>query len=246
MVIALFIVAFAMVGGGLAALVQGMPYIMTERGWAMVIAGTMASSSGALLIGIAVAAGRLVRIQDEVSRLGERMGHLDAPLPGPRPVSPGPAVDPDAAAPEAGREATPALDFPAGELGSRAAAIAPGGAASGLERSEREEGRAPVADTSPREPEPEPERAAAPASGSSPEAGAMGASSAAPEISREPPPSVEPTVIGTYSSGGNSYVMFSDGSIQADTPSGAYRFNSLDELKDFIAAGGEGGGAARA
>jgi hypothetical protein len=57
----------------------------------------------------------------------------------------------------------------------------------------------------------------------------------------EPPPPREPevTVVGKYSSGGNSYVMFSDGSIQADTPSGRHRFASLDELKVFVASGGE-------
>ncbi|MET0429746.1 MAG: hypothetical protein ABW026_14775, partial [Microvirga sp.] len=48
------------------------------------------------------------------------------------------------------------------------------------------------------------------------------------------------TVIGTYNSGDNRYVMFSDGSIEAETPQGNFRFASLDELKAFIAAGGEG------
>jgi hypothetical protein len=48
-----------------------------------------------------------------------------------------------------------------------------------------------------------------------------------------------PTVIGTYNSGGNAYVMYSDGSIEAETPGGRYRFHSLDELKEFIASGGE-------
>jgi hypothetical protein len=47
------------------------------------------------------------------------------------------------------------------------------------------------------------------------------------------------TVVGTYSSGGNAYTMYADGSIEADTPTGRYRFKSLEELKDFIAAGGE-------
>jgi hypothetical protein len=47
-------------------------------------------------------------------------------------------------------------------------------------------------------------------------------------------------VVGTYNSGDNKYVMFSDGSIEAQTPSGVFRFKSLDELKEFIAAGGEG------
>ena len=53
-----------------------------------------------------------------------------------------------------------------------------------------------------------------------------------------------PAVIGTYNSGDNKYVMFSDGSIEAETPQGFFRFASLDELKEFIAAGGEGGSAA--
>lgn len=54
--------------------------------------------------------------------------------------------------------------------------------------------------------------------------------------SAEPPPAHE---IGRYSSGGNSYVMFADGSIEAETPNGNFRFGSLDELKRFIASGGE-------
>lgn len=49
------------------------------------------------------------------------------------------------------------------------------------------------------------------------------------------------TVIGTYNSGDNTYVMFSDGSIEARTPGGIFHFQSLDELKAFIASGGEGG-----
>jgi len=49
------------------------------------------------------------------------------------------------------------------------------------------------------------------------------------------------TVIGTYNSGDNTYVMFSDGSIEAQTPGGVFHFKSLDELKAFVASGGEGG-----
>ncbi len=57
-----------------------------------------------------------------------------------------------------------------------------------------------------------------------------------PPVVEEPP---EPSVVGTYSSGGNFYIMYSDGSIEAETPAGKFRFNSLDELKDFIARGGD-------
>lgn len=49
----------------------------------------------------------------------------------------------------------------------------------------------------------------------------------------------EPTVVGTYMSGGNQYVMYADGSIEAETPTGRYRFKSLEELKGFIETGAE-------
>jgi hypothetical protein len=39
--------------------------------------------------------------------------------------------------------------------------------------------------------------------------------------------------------------MFSDGSIEAETPDGIFRFDSLDELKEFIASGGERSSNAR-
>lgn len=86
-----------------------------------------------------------------------------------------------------------------------------------------------------REPEPEPvlaeEKPAAPEEPVREEGPAQG-------------PSPGATVIGTYNSGDNTYVMFSDGSIEAQTPSGLFRFQSLEELKTFIASGGEGGSAA--
>jgi hypothetical protein len=46
-----------------------------------------------------------------------------------------------------------------------------------------------------------------------------------------------PVEIGRYSANDVAYVMFSDGSITADTATGTYRFNSLIELKDFIERG---------
>ncbi|KQT50004.1 hypothetical protein ASG52_07970 [Methylobacterium sp. Leaf456] len=54
-------------------------------------------------------------------------------------------------------------------------------------------------------------------------------------------PEPEPArhAVGSYASGANTYVMFSDGSIEADTPRGRFTFGSLDELKSFVNAGGE-------
>jgi len=60
----------------------------------------------------------------------------------------------------------------------------------------------------------------------------------APDKVAEPEPAPR-SVVGNYESGGNVYTMYSDGSIDARTPSGDFHFASLDELKNFIAEGGE-------
>jgi hypothetical protein len=60
----------------------------------------------------------------------------------------------------------------------------------------------------------------------------------APVPAFEPPFSAEaPVEIGRYKANDVSYIMFSDGSITAETANGTFRFNSLIELKDFIERG---------
>lgn len=63
-----------------------------------------------------------------------------------------------------------------------------------------------------------------------------------PSVPHEIAPQHKPAardVVGTYASGGNTYVMYSDGAIEADTPRGRFTFGSLDELKAFVDGGGE-------
>ena len=48
-----------------------------------------------------------------------------------------------------------------------------------------------------------------------------------------------PAIVGTYRSNGTVYVMYADGSIEADTPEGIFRFGSLEELKAHIAGNAE-------
>jgi hypothetical protein len=48
-----------------------------------------------------------------------------------------------------------------------------------------------------------------------------------------------PAIVGTYRSNGTVYVMYADGSIEADTPEGLFRFGSLEELKAHIAGNAE-------
>jgi hypothetical protein len=44
-----------------------------------------------------------------------------------------------------------------------------------------------------------------------------------------------PTLVGHYSAGGANYKIFSDGSIEAETDGGAFRFASMDEFKAYLA-----------
>lgn len=77
----------------------------------------------------------------------------------------------------------------------------------------RELGREPAPNAAPaklEEPEPEPEPA--------------------PEVEFEP----RPAIIGSYEAHGTHYTMYADGSIDAETAHGVYRFASMDELKRFI------------
>ena len=46
-----------------------------------------------------------------------------------------------------------------------------------------------------------------------------------------------PVEIGRYSANDVAYIMYSDGSITAETANGTFRFHSLIELKDFIERG---------
>ncbi len=55
----------------------------------------------------------------------------------------------------------------------------------------------------------------------------------------EPPPAPPtmadaPTVVGRYEANGASYVLFSDGTIEVETETGAHRFASMADLKDHI------------
>ena len=47
-------------------------------------------------------------------------------------------------------------------------------------------------------------------------------------------PEAPPTLIGRYSSGGANYMIFSDGSIEAETDAGAFKFASMGDFKRFL------------
>jgi hypothetical protein len=359
MVVALFALAVAMVIGGLTAVVQGYDIVLLERGWTLVIAGSVCATGGALLAGMAVAVARLGRIRKELVQLREGADRIAALLPTNgafgavagfasavetpdtpeahrdedeagqpelppfmRPdrtgraeeIAPGrdfdrllePELEPEREDPrgsrlfrprslfgrrqETGAEPaaeTAAADLPEPDLG------APGRELTVPEPAMEAERETPGRDIEKslaarlglifgrnRDAEPDPDRENEPVPGPGtlvptwdaslrpepdPERDALADRGLAPYSEEDktegalpaplPPepeapieesvpadgPAEEVTVVGTYNSGNNHYVMYSDGSIEAETPEGKFRFESLDELKEFIASGGEGG-----
>jgi hypothetical protein len=330
MVVALLALAVAMIVGGLLAVVQGYDIVLLERGWTLVISGSVCATGGALLLGLSTMLSRLGKIQAELVKTRERMSQSEPVLP------PSPALDPLAAvssgllaggagevrpqhsypseaaeptlppfmrrnhededennedekekdlsadvvptrdadeaptpslpeAPARNDNRGPRLNLPRYLFGGRTPAAEEPKArdadvarldpaddlddldfdfgrterASDASESERAKGGlspavqdeppaherppssppavAPVRSDSERDREPEP-----------------GDTENAPSMADGPR-----TVVGTYNSGENRYVMFSDGSIEAETPDGMFRFDSLEELKEFIASGGE-------
>jgi hypothetical protein len=233
MVVVLYAVAIAMVLGGAAAAIHGYGIIMVERGWTLVIAGAVLASGGAVLAGVAQLGSRVAAIQRDTARLWERFARLD---PTALPTSPTVSTAPLSLAPRGPVDLADAAVEPAPEAGvaERTAALATEQPASGRTRPKVAAAPEPLLSDTPlrgtTEPGDAPDERPAPAAEPSRNDGRA-------------EPSDKPTIVGTYDSGGNHYVMFSDGSIEADTPNGMFRFASLDELKDFIASGGESGAA---
>ena len=278
MITALFALAAAMIIGGCAAVIQGFPYVRLESGLAMVIAGSVAASSGAVLLGLGVLALSFRRVARAIAQV---------PTSGPRQVPPeaaplatplsSPGAVPSTA--DEGRARLPILPAapafivpsvveppfdperpriePNLDLRPEAASPVP----ADLPKPVRAEPtlHAPVPPVVPPGPVP-PSQQETPRSEPVQSAGSVASEDdlfAAPESflgpGAGPPPHLTPepepsapkpetrTVVGRYASGGNTYVMFENGSIEAETPQGRFTFASLDELKAFVDGGGEAG-----
>ncbi|AWB25030.1 hypothetical protein DA075_22690 [Methylobacterium currus] len=299
------VLALLMLIGGVAAMVQGIPFVRLEVGWTMVIAGTVGASGGAMLLGITAAVARLARIERALTeRAPAARGVAEQTFVDPAPAEVGaapvrasrsepvmPPILPPIAFPPA-PEPRPA--GPTGFDGGAALAAGTTVAAAGLAASELRLTRAEDRDLPAKGPEasrhePMPQEPISqeplsqepllhepahheplplPAEDPRSDAGGMHDAAAPPPPPAPPapepaPPMPEPvaeaprpeeppheelpleeppgkTVIGTYDSGGNTYTMYADGTIDAETPAGRFHFASIEELKAFRGAGGEG------
>src|SRR5208337_430382 len=54
-------------------------------------------------------------------------------------------------------------------------------------------------------------------------------------------PEAPPSLIGRYSSGGANYMIFADGSIEAETQEGSFKFASMGDFKQYLADRKQGG-----
>jgi hypothetical protein len=98
MVVLLHLVAIAMIAIGGAAIVFGSEIVLVERGWSMLIAGSVGASSGAVLLGIATVARILRRLQTVLAAFGTadgRAGEQPRPEAVRDPVEVPAAVAPD-------------------------------------------------------------------------------------------------------------------------------------------------------
>ncbi|GAB6844850.1 hypothetical protein HNR00_000149 [Methylorubrum rhodinum] len=291
MVVALLALSLVMILGGVAAVVQGFPYVRLESGLAMVIGGSTAASAGVILLGLSAVVDRLRRVQRAIVLLREEGFQPQGS------VAAGSEAAPWLAAPE-GPAVVPPPSFEAPSAGAGALAGTAGLAGLGLGGlgPPRANGRGSEPVFEDPEPAPESRREVepllpdllpeAPAAHRDREDEALFAAAPTPsepklpvaeglglrpalDLPAEPPsasedhapkaeiaeratveaepikdedgpePEPERHAVGSYASGANTYVMFSDGSIEADTPRGRFTFGSLDELKSFVNAGGE-------
>jgi hypothetical protein len=244
MIVALLALAAAMMIAGVTAVVEGFPYVRLESGMAMVYGGAVVGSSGVLLLGLAVVASGLKRVERAVRGILPVLPAEEAPARVEEPAH-DPLVDefnlviPPPAEPVERPRIEPSLAPPARE--PRPSQPQPDLPILGLSMLQPGEERAPEPRVAP--PIPETVRTAPPSPRPSPLPEPANAEVATLRSSldavHEPAPRPERTAVGRYSSGGNTYVMFDDGAIEADTPNGRFTFASLDELKAFVDGGGE-------
>jgi len=228
---ALTFLGLALALGGAAAMLHGWDIVQVERGWSLFIGGAAALSGGAVVIALAAVVGRLDRLlaasaafaDAQAKRALALRAEQAAALPPEQRAAPPPPPEHEAAPPPPPQhraapppppepEAAPAPPpepsaTPEPHPGFRLApAPTTAFAAPAHLRLRREQARSPIARLRP--------QAAAP----------------------PPPPKVdEPREIERYQSGALTYVMYSDGSVELRSETGAQRFSSLEELRAVLA-----------
>ena len=206
MTIVTFVLGLVLIAAGAGGLVASYDLLPTELGLLYACCGAILVSGGVVTVAIGVAVRRLEALT--------QMVHFAAAvedLPDETDIAAALRVEPHEAH---GPDAPPVELEPAAEEGGAPA----------LE--------APPAEVHAAEPEP----VEAPSTEAPMDEGAVTAPPSVAELEQAlaaaPPP---PTLVGHYSAGGANYKIFSDGSIEAETEGGAYRFASMAAFKSYLA-----------
>ncbi len=198
-----------LIAAGAASIIQGYPIVVVERGWTQVIAGATALSAGVVTLAIGFLIGAVNRLRRALAPAAAAHPPEPVAIAAPDPFAPPPSKDPIEPLPP---PRTAPLDAaPEAEIA--------GGRGSWIDEALSQ-------DAGPRRDEPAPAAADAPS---------FDQGEAAPpepepvKTARKPP-----TLVGRYAFGGADYLLYDDGSIDATTPAGVVRFNSLAELRAHL------------
>jgi hypothetical protein len=264
MIIALAVLAALMVACGAAALVSGWDVVLTERGWTQVIAGATGLTGGLVLIGVTCVAAELKRLRRDITAAVMDVSD-DEPNVTANGGSAAVVIGPAATAALAGalaadaaaaRESTTAPVHAGPRESGHADMIAYQPAdeepEAAIDHHDRD-GEHVMADLSPTEEQISPPTAPHEPSGADIDAADRVLDQNPPPPDPGPPVTLPPDtlapdtlapetpqVIGTYASAGITYYMFSDDSIEAEMEQGRFRFENMDDLRQFLETGDGG------
>jgi hypothetical protein len=230
MAIFTFALGLLLVAAGAGGLIGSFDLLPTEIGLLYAVCGTVALSAGVVTLAI----GALIRRIDVLAAAARAAQNSDS-----RPISPATSEPAFADAP-ATRERTfadaPAATEPAfaGAPAAREPTFAEAPAAREPAFAEAPAARAPTfAEGPPAVTEVGPHALAA---GEPVGEDHSSRSPTTAAIERAPGEAeAAPTLVGRFSAGGANYMIFSDGSIEAETEGGAYKFASMNDFKAYLA-----------
>ncbi len=208
MTIFTFALGILFVAAGLGGLGASINLLPTELGLLYAGCGALAICAGGVMAAIAALIHRLGALKAAIERAQPREAWQ---MPGAPPLVDAGPREPDLS--------------PAVEEGGAPPVFAP--------EPRTFEGRDFENAAPPVEVEPEPELAQEEDAVNANRAGHLPTMSEIEHAIAEPEPA--PTLVGRYSSGGSNYMIFSDGSIEAETESGAFKFASMSEFKAYLA-----------
>lgn len=125
MITLFIIIGLALLGGGLATIVDGLPYLVLERGFTQVLGGVTAATGGLVILGLAWVLIEIRRLRTALRTGAPVPAEATRPLPDPVLTDVAPEAAPlgERAEPDFGRPGTGAAGlFPLGPLGAGAGA----------------------------------------------------------------------------------------------------------------------------